>query len=257
MDTCDTKTGQCSCKPSVRGRSCNECKDGSFDLFGGSLFGCKDCGCDIGGSINPMCNKGTGQCKCHPRIAGRTCTHPITTHYFPTLFQNQFEFEDGYTPSGANVRYLFDEEQFPEFSKRGYAKFSNIQSEVINEVNIFKSSVYRMIIRFVNPSGENIVAQILITSDNPLESDQTAKVLFVPTSSPQFVTVSGAKGDIPSPIVLDPGRYSISVKTDKFLFLVCLTPQCVNKRQHKFFEFLNFFRITSYFFLPLTTSPAS
>lgn len=31
--------------------------------------------------------------------------------------------------------------------------------------------------------------------------------------------MSGAKGEIPSPIVLDPGRYTISVKTDKFLFL--------------------------------------
>lgn len=46
-----------------------------------------------------------------------------------------------------------------------------------------------------------------------------AKVLFKPTTSPQFVTVSGAKGDIPSPVVLDPGRYTISIKTDKFLFL--------------------------------------
>lgn len=31
--------------------------------------------------------------------------------------------------------------------------------------------------------------------------------------------MSGAKGEIPSPIVLDPGRYTISVKTDKYLFL--------------------------------------
>lgn len=31
--------------------------------------------------------------------------------------------------------------------------------------------------------------------------------------------MSGAKGEIPSPIVLDPGRYTISVKTDKVLFL--------------------------------------
>lgn len=31
--------------------------------------------------------------------------------------------------------------------------------------------------------------------------------------------MSGAKSEIPSPIVLDPGRYTISVKTDKFLFL--------------------------------------
>lgn len=56
-------------------------------------------------------------------------------------------------------------------------------------------------------------------SDNPIELDQDAKVLFKPTTEPQFVTVSGAKGEIPSPIVLDPGRYTISVKTDKFLFL--------------------------------------
>lgn len=156
----------------MTGRSCNECKDGSFDLFGNSLFGCKDCNCDIGGSLSPVCNKDSGICKCHPRIAGRTCSHPLTTHYYPTLYQNQFEFEDGYTPSGTNVRYLFDEEQFPSFSKRGYAKFSTIQSEVISEVNIFKSSVYRMVIRFVNPSEEDIVAQIIIESDNPSEVDQ-------------------------------------------------------------------------------------
>lgn len=120
-----------------------------------------------------MCNKDSGQCLCQPRVDGRTCSYPLTTHYFPTLYQNQFEFEDGYTPSGTNVRYQFDEEQFPSFSKRGYAKFSIIQSEVISEVNIFKSSVYRMVIRFVNPTEENIVAQILITSDNPNEVDQT------------------------------------------------------------------------------------
>lgn len=50
-------------------------------------------------------------------------------------------------------------------------------------------------------------------------STYSAKVLFTPTTDPQFVTVSGAKSEIPSPIVLDPGRYTISVKTDKYLFL--------------------------------------
>lgn len=50
-------------------------------------------------------------------------------------------------------------------------------------------------------------------------------VLFKPTPEPQFVTVSGAKGDILSPFVLDGGRYTISIKTDpivsteKFIFL--------------------------------------
>lgn len=219
LDTCDSKSGQCACKPSVHGRECGECKDGSFDLFGSNLFGCRDCGCDIGGSINEVCNKVSGQCKCHPRIAGQTCSHPLTTHYYPTLHQNQFEYEDGYTPNGALVRYEFEEAPFPGFSKRGYAKFTKIQQEVRNEVNIFRSSVYRMVIRFVNPTNESTVAIVKIVSDNPNESEQESKVLLVPTTEPQFVTVSGAKGKIPSAIVLDPGRYTFSVQTNKFLYL--------------------------------------
>lgn len=219
LDTCDTKTGQCACKPSVTGRQCAECKDGTFDLFGASLFGCKDCGCDIGGSANNVCNKETGQCKCHPRVTGRTCTYPLTTHYFPTLYQFQYEYEDGYTPSGAQVRYQFHEDVFPEFSKRGYAVFSGLQNEVINEVSIHKSSVYRLVIRYKNPTSENVIAQILITPDNPTELEQKAKVLFKPNTYPEFVTVSGAKGEIPSPVVLDPGRYTINIKTDKNVFL--------------------------------------
>uniref|UniRef100_W4VRR7 Putative response to misfolded protein n=1 Tax=Corethrella appendiculata TaxID=1370023 RepID=W4VRR7_9DIPT len=219
LDTCDTKTGQCACKPSVTGRECGECEDGTFDLYGGSLFGCKDCGCDIGGSADNVCNKETGQCRCHPRISGRTCTYPLTTHYYPTLYQFQYEYEDGYTPSQSNIRYQYHEDVFPNFSKKGYAVMSYFQKEIINQVQILKSAVNRLVIRYKNPTQENIIASILIQSDNPNEVDQTAKVLFKPGTEPQFVTVSGAKGEIPSPIVLDPGVYSISIKTDKSLFL--------------------------------------
>lgn len=219
LDTCDSKSGQCACKPSVRGRSCSECADGSYDLYGGNLFGCKDCNCDIGGSVHGVCHKETGQCKCHPRVTGLTCSHPITTHYYPTLHQFQFEFEDGYTPSGAHVRYEFEESQFPGFSKRGFAMFTQLQPALLSEVNIFRSSVYRMVIRYLNPSNESIVATILITSDNPAEVDQDGQVLFKPSADPQFVTVAGAKDELTTAFVLDPGRYTISVKTDKFLLL--------------------------------------
>lgn len=131
-----------------------------------------DCDCDIGGAIDGACNKFNGQCKCHPRVNGRKCDRPLSTHFYPTLYQYQYEYEDGFTRSGSLVRYQYDEEIFPGFSKRGYAKISVIQTELINEVNIFKSSVYRLIIRYLNPSDENIVANILITSDNPNEVDQ-------------------------------------------------------------------------------------
>ncbi|XP_055387187.1 laminin subunit alpha [Condylostylus longicornis] len=219
LDTCDSKSGQCTCKPSVTSRDCSECKDGSFDLNGGSLFGCKDCDCDIGGSRNLNCDKQSGNCNCHPRITGRTCTQPLTTHYFPTLYQFQFEYEDGYTPSGAHVRYQYDNEQFPDFSGKGYAVFSGIQNKALNEINVFKSSVYRMVIRYVNPTDEDVVASILIQSDNPSEVDQNAKVLLKPTMEPKFVTVSGSKGDKPSPIVLDPGRYTITTESVKNIML--------------------------------------
>ncbi|XP_058060994.1 laminin subunit alpha [Anopheles bellator] len=219
LDTCDTKTGQCACKPSVTGRTCAECKDGTFDLFGSSLFGCKDCGCDIGGAANNVCNKETGQCRCHPRVAGRACSFPLTTHYYPTLHQFQFEYEDGYTQTGAQVRYQFHEDIFPEFSSRGYAVMSALQNEIFNEVNVLKSSVYRLVIRYKNPNAESVLATILITPDNPTELEQKTKVLFRPTQNPEFVTVSDARGDIPSPLVLDPGSYTISIKTGKTIFL--------------------------------------
>lgn len=88
-----------------------------------------------------------------------------------------------------------------------------------HEVFIQKSSFYRLIIRYVNPTSEAIVADISIQSENTVNPDQDSKVLFKPTTRPEFVTVSGVKGDIPTPIVLDPGRYTISIKSDKSLFL--------------------------------------
>lgn len=219
LDTCETKSGQCSCKKFVGGRRCDECVDGTFDLFGTSLYGCKQCDCDIGGSISPICNKQSGECRCHPRITSRDCTRPLQLHYYPTLYQLKHEYEDGSTSTGAQVRYQFDEEIFPDFSKIGYAVFSQLQSEISNEVNIQKSSFYRLIIRYVNPGEEPVIADISIQSENPLNPDQDGKVVFKPNKRPEFVTMSGIKGDIPTPIVLDPGKYTIMVKTDQPLFL--------------------------------------
>lgn len=45
------------------------------------------------------------------------------------------------------------------------------------------------------------------------------KVLLRPTTQPEFVTVSGAKGNKPSAVVLDPGRYNFTTKANKYVML--------------------------------------
>ncbi|SPP85142.1 laminin subunit alpha [Drosophila guanche] len=220
LDTCASKSGQCPCKPHTQGRRCKECRDGTFDLDSSSLFGCKDCQCDVGGSWASVCDKTSGQCKCHPRVTGRACTQPLTTHYFPTLHQFQYEYEDGTLPSGTQVRYDYAEQEFPGFSSKGYVVFNTIQNEVRNELTVFKSSLYRIVLRYVNPNDENVTATILIQSENPQEVDQNVKVLLQPTKEPKFVTVSGPKGLKPSAIVLDPGpRYVFTTKASKNVML--------------------------------------
>lgn len=104
MATCDTETGQCVCKPGVASFRCNQCRDGMFGLHEGNLFGCTDCGCNVGGSVDNVCDKSTGQCRCLPRVTGQRCDEPLQLHYFPTLYQLQYEAEDGHTPQNTAVR---------------------------------------------------------------------------------------------------------------------------------------------------------
>lgn len=178
-----------------------------------------DCACDIGGSVNPICDKQTGQCPCQPRVSGLTCKEPLKAHYFPTLHQYQYEAEDGRTPSGSAVRYGFTENHFPDFSWKGYAVFSALQDEIVLGVGIGKSSLYRMVLRYVNPNNEPILGTITITPDNTAEVEQHFKVHFKPTTQPSFVTVAGAHGNHPSPMVMNPGRWTIKIATKKSLFL--------------------------------------
>lgn len=93
----------------------------------GILFHFLDCDCDVGGSVHNVCDKVSGQCLCHSRVNGRTCKEPLKTHYFPTLYQYQYEVEDGRTPANTKVRYANDERVFPEYSWKGYAVFGPLQ----------------------------------------------------------------------------------------------------------------------------------
>jgi len=48
------------------------------------------------------------------------------------------------------------------------------------------------------------------------------KVQLKPTKTPTFVTVSGATGNIPSPFVMNPGRWAVTIKIEQNLFVVSL-----------------------------------
>ena len=60
---CDSDDGQCVCKPRVTGQKCSDCRDGTFNLIGGNMFGCMDCGCNKGGSLSGKCDKSSGHCQ--------------------------------------------------------------------------------------------------------------------------------------------------------------------------------------------------
>ncbi|XP_030765960.1 laminin subunit alpha [Sitophilus oryzae] len=217
---CDSEDGQCVCKPSVVARGCSECVDGTYKLEEDNLFGCTDCGCDVGGSINNVCNKKTGQCLCQSRVTGRTCKEPLQAHYFPTLYQYQYEVEDGRTAENTRVRYAHDENIFSNYSWKGYAVFSShLQREVIQEINIFKPSLYRIVFRYVNPNPYTVTGGVRIIPDNPNANEQYLKVHFKSTPIPDFTTASGESSTVATPFVVDPGRWSINININDSVLL--------------------------------------
>lgn len=96
--------------------------------------------------------------------------------------------------------------------------FSNLQNKIIHDIDIGKSSLYRIILRYANPNEESFLGTITITPENPSETEQPFDVLFKPTTEPSFVTVSGIHGK-PFTVVMNPGRWSITIATTKSLFL--------------------------------------
>jgi laminin alpha 3/5 len=79
-----------------------------------------------------------------------------------------------------------------------------------------------MVLRYKNPNPEPILGSITITPDNPTDIEQNFLVQFKPSHEPTFTTVSGPSGSIPSPLVMNPGHWSVSIKNEKSLFLVSL-----------------------------------
>ncbi|XP_026331928.1 laminin subunit alpha isoform X2 [Hyposmocoma kahamanoa] len=217
LGSCNTRNGQCTCKMHVSERQCDDCQDGFYKLQSSNVFGCTECDCDIGGSIDNNCDKTTGQCRCHSRVEGRRCDRPIRAHYFPTLHQFRYEVEEGLTPSGP-VRYKNSEDAFPGFSWKGYVVFSILQNEVINVVHITKSSLYRIVLKYASKFSDPVVATFTITPESFVDDPQTIKTSLRRTVLPQLVTVTDESG-VPAPLVMNPGNWTVTIKTAKEIMI--------------------------------------
>lgn len=227
---CDSATGQCNCKPNVQGRTCNTCRRNTYLLDSANLFGCIDCDCDIGGAVNAECDKKTGQCMCKPRIKGRKCSETIDGNYFPTFYQFIYEAEDWYNPaSGSQARFDYNETTFPGYSWRGYATFNELQKEIYTNISIRKEGDYRIIVRYVNNNNEPVNGVLKFTSTDWMnEEPKNIPITFEPTSQPKILFVTNKQLIQKSVASLDPGPWRISLKVDRFNFLidyVVLIPQ--------------------------------
>jgi len=76
---CDITTGQCPCQPHVKGKQCNVCQEGYWNI--NSWTGCETCSCDYTGSRNRSCDIHSGSCHCRPGVTGRTCNECQQHHY--------------------------------------------------------------------------------------------------------------------------------------------------------------------------------
>lgn len=225
---CDNDSGQCMCRPNVQGRKCDQCKRNTYLLESSNLFGCVDCNCDVGGSISTECDKLSGQCRCKPRIKGRSCADTIEGNYFPTLYQFLYEAEDWFNPTGSQARFGYDEELFPNYSWRGYATFNHMQKEILTNISISKFSIYRVILNYVNLNTEPINGVLKFTPNEWMnEEEQSVSIVFEPTTKPKQLLVTG-KQLASRTVTLAAGPWRVSLKADKYdLFLdyVVLLPQ--------------------------------
>ncbi|CAL9703699.1 unnamed protein product [Knipowitschia caucasica] len=68
-------SGQCRCKPNVRGLRCDDCKDGHYGLSFSDPLGCQACNCDPRGIVQmgAPCDQISGDCSCKRHVTGRHC----------------------------------------------------------------------------------------------------------------------------------------------------------------------------------------
>ncbi|XP_069573485.1 laminin subunit alpha-5 [Brachyistius frenatus] len=224
---CAQETGQCQCKPNACSGTCSTCKDGFYNLQENNYFGCRGCQCDIGGSAGQACGERNGQCRCRPNVEGPKCDLPRPDHYFPDLHHLKFEIEEGTTLDGRAVRFGYNLLEFPDFSWRGYAQMSPIQSKVLVSVSVNSPDVFHMVLRYANQGGSDVRGRASVIEGAWSYycggcSEQSKQIVFAPSVEPTFVNVP--QNNFAEPFVLNPGTWTVVIEAEGILldYLVLL-----------------------------------
>ncbi|XP_043984093.1 laminin subunit alpha-5 isoform X1 [Gambusia affinis] len=214
---CVQETGECHCKPGVCSGTCSTCKQGFYNLQAHSYFGCRGCQCDIGGSVGQFCGQQNGQCDCRPNVEGPKCNQPRLHHYFPDLHHLKFEIEEGTMLDGRPVRFGYDLLEFPDFSWRGYAQMSQIQSKVLVSVFVTSPDLFRVALRYSNRAGSAVWGRVSVMEDGRSYycgncSEQSKQIVFAPSVQPTFVNVP--QNSFVEPFVLNPGSWTVVIEAE-------------------------------------------
>ena len=67
---CDSKNGNCICKPNVGGQKCDACTPKHWNF---TQEGCQSCDCSEYGSTSMDCDQETGHCDCKANVVGDKC----------------------------------------------------------------------------------------------------------------------------------------------------------------------------------------
>ncbi|XP_073325739.1 laminin subunit alpha-5 [Pagrus major] len=224
---CAQETGQCFCKPNACSGTCSTCKDGYYNLQEQNYFGCQGCQCDVGGSAGQSCGERNGRCRCRPNVEGPKCNLPRPDHYFPDLHHLKFEIEEGTTLDGRPVRFGYNPLEFKDFSWRGYAQMSPIQSKVLVSVSVSSPDLFHVVLRYANRVGSDVVGRVSVIEDGWNYycgncSEQSKQIVFAPSVEPTFVNVP--QNNFVEPFVLNPGTWTVVIEAEGILldYLVLL-----------------------------------
>ena len=96
------------------------------------------------------------------------------------------------------------------YSWRGYGSYSQLQDEVLKNVTIERQSLYRMVLRYINPNPTPIIGEVKMVSEDGTVTPAYLKLQPTPDGQPSFVAASVSENAVyPLPFDLTPGTVYI------------------------------------------------